>query len=183
MVEKKVAFFLGSLVREFYRGALGERDIGNADETHFVIIVDNGITLGFHGEQVVKYLYVTFDGEGMTMMVRISGGPEAVLQISMMIFKNKDSNYPIRFLQYNVPAVCFRAVPKGWMSKLTMLKWVSENRTLPKLPDRRRRVLFMGNWISHGMMEDLRKALNTNNTYLTFLPPKAVFSEACNGRS
>lgn len=43
----------------------------SADETHFLINMDKGRTLGFHGDERVKYADVTSGGEGMTMMIRI----------------------------------------------------------------------------------------------------------------
>ena len=36
-MEKDVEFHLGTLSRQFASGALDENDIGNADETHFLI--------------------------------------------------------------------------------------------------------------------------------------------------
>ena len=45
----------------------------NIDETHFVINLDNGRTLGFRGDTTVKYAEVVSGGESMTMVIRISG--------------------------------------------------------------------------------------------------------------
>jgi hypothetical protein len=36
--------------------------------------MDNGCTLGFRGNTIVKYADVVFGGDSMTMVVRISGG-------------------------------------------------------------------------------------------------------------
>ena len=46
----------------------------NVDETHFVINMDNGRSLGFRGDSTVKYADVVAGGESMTLVVRISGG-------------------------------------------------------------------------------------------------------------
>eukprot|EP00171_Calliarthron_tuberculosum_P003520 IDg3520t1 len=54
-------------------GQIDENDLGNADETHFLFNVDNGRTLGFAGQSEVKYADVVSGGEGMTMLVRLSG--------------------------------------------------------------------------------------------------------------
>ena len=35
-------------------GNLQESDVENADETHFLINMDNGRTLGFRGDEAVK---------------------------------------------------------------------------------------------------------------------------------
>ena len=41
----------------------------NLDETHFMINLDNGQTLGFRGDTSVKYANVVAEGEAMTMVV------------------------------------------------------------------------------------------------------------------
>ncbi|EGZ12176.1 hypothetical protein PHYSODRAFT_515343 [Phytophthora sojae] len=76
-IEKEVAFHLGELQRGFADGSLDENAIENIDETHFVIDFDNGITLGFSGEKQIKYADVVSGGEGMIMVVRLSGGASA----------------------------------------------------------------------------------------------------------
>ena len=43
----------------------------NVDKTHFVV---NGRTLGFKGDNVVKYVDVILEGDSMTMVIRIFGG-------------------------------------------------------------------------------------------------------------
>ena len=53
-IERDVAFHLGTLSRQFASGVLDENDIGNADETHFLINLDNHRTLGRCGENEVK---------------------------------------------------------------------------------------------------------------------------------
>jgi hypothetical protein len=50
-----VAYHIGELQRQFEAGMLDEQLLQNADETHFVINMDNGRALGFRGEEVIKY--------------------------------------------------------------------------------------------------------------------------------
>ena len=71
-------------------GSLKEEDIENADETHFVVNMDNGRTFGFTGDVEVRYADVTSGGEGMTMMVRISGGKDAKLENPFMVLKKPE---------------------------------------------------------------------------------------------
>ena len=73
-IDRGVAYFLGTIAKEFQSGQLDECNVDNADETHFLINMDNGRTLGFRGDEHVKCADVTCGGEGMTMMVRLSGG-------------------------------------------------------------------------------------------------------------
>ena len=50
-------------------GEYNKNLIENIDEIHFVINMDNGKMLGFHRDQVVKYVDVVFGGEDMTMVL------------------------------------------------------------------------------------------------------------------
>jgi hypothetical protein len=47
----------------------------NLDKIHFTVNMDNGCTLGFRGDTVVKYADVVVGGDAMTMVIRIFGGP------------------------------------------------------------------------------------------------------------
>ncbi|KAE9161312.1 hypothetical protein PF002_g31668 [Phytophthora fragariae] len=116
-IEREVAALLGELKRDFESGKLDENVIENVDETHFVIDFDNGKTLGFVAEKQIKYADVVLGGEGMTMVVRISGGPSGYIHPPMMIFTNANRSYPIRGVSDDVEGVCYRTGPKGWMDK------------------------------------------------------------------
>ena len=54
-IEMNVAVHLGTVSGLFYSGYMDEDSVENADETHFMINVDNGHTLGFSGDKEVKY--------------------------------------------------------------------------------------------------------------------------------
>ena len=112
-IQQDVARHLGDMKRMLTNGKVDENDIGNADETHFVINMDNGRTLGFSGEDDLKYTDVVSDGEGMTMVFRLSGGLDAKIEPPFMVFTNKDRNYPIRGTPDDVPGVAYRTGPKG----------------------------------------------------------------------
>lgn len=174
LIEKRVAYFLGTIARDIQSGALAEENIENADETHFMINMDDGKTLGFRGDQQVKYADVTSGGEGITMMVRISGGADARVENPFMIFKNKDCSYPIRGVTDNIPGVSYRTGPKGWIDKRVMRLWVQEPRALPRLANNRTRVLFMDNCSSHKMEQDLQELLKRINTEIRYFPPNAT---------
>lgn len=66
-----------------------EDTVFNMDETHFVINMDDGKTLALWGEKSIRYSDVVNGREGMTMVVKIRGGPSARLEIPMLIFHNK----------------------------------------------------------------------------------------------
>ena len=108
-IEKQVAHHLGVLARQFRSGELKGDDVENADETHFVIDMDNGRTLGFSGQEEVKYADAVSGGEEMTMVVRISSGRDAKIEA----FKNANRSYPIRGVPDDICGVSYRSGPKG----------------------------------------------------------------------
>jgi hypothetical protein len=114
-IEMQAAHHLGVLQRGFQTGIFDENLIVNIDETHFVVNVDNGRTLGFRGDTTVKYADVVSGGDSMTMVVRISGGRRSLIEAPMLIFTNGNGTYPIRGLDDNIPGVSYRTGPKGWM--------------------------------------------------------------------
>lgn len=61
-----------------------------------MFILDNGCTPGFVNEREVGYDDPASGKKDMTMLVRISSGPEAMIEPSHMIFMNKNLNYPTR---------------------------------------------------------------------------------------
>lgn len=64
-----------------------QNDISNVDETHFVINVDNGRTLGFYDMEEMKHAEVVSGGEWFTMVVRLSGEREARIEFPFTVFK------------------------------------------------------------------------------------------------
>jgi len=112
-IERQVASHLGELQRGFESGIYDENTMENIDETHFVVDFDNVKTLGFGGENKVKYADVVSGGDGMTMVVRISGGPSAHLLPPMMIFLNDARSYPIRGVSNDVDGVCLSHGTEG----------------------------------------------------------------------
>jgi hypothetical protein len=82
-IEKEIAYHLGVVAREFQSGALDENLFENADETHFIINMDNEKTLGCRDDNDLKYADVVSGGMGMTMPVCLTGVPckSAYLQL------------------------------------------------------------------------------------------------------
>ena len=81
--------------------------------------MDNGRTLGFCGDEDIKYVDFVSEGEPITMMVCITGGKHALVEIIMLIFQNAKHSHPIRGVPDNVPGVCYRSSPKDWMDSET----------------------------------------------------------------
>lgn len=173
-IEKSVAFHLGKIKRAFENGDIDEDNIENADETHFVFNMDNGKTLAFIGDKEVKYADVVSGGEPITMMVRLTGGKNASIQPPMIVFKNQSRSYPIRGLQDNVPGVCYRSSPKGWMDYKTWIEWLSEPRAIKKKVNGKKRTLFVDNCSSHVQNDYVTSLLTSINTELEKFPPQAT---------
>lgn len=173
-IEIDVSRHLGKLKRMLSSGEVDENNIGNADETHFVVNMDNGRTLGFAGSSDVKYADVVSGGEGMTMLVRLSGGRDARIEPPFMVFMNKGRNYPIRGTPDDVDGVAYRTGPKGWMDTLVMPQWLSEERVIKALPNGRRRVLFVDNCSGHNSTAAMQTACQNIRTEIHYFPPNAT---------
>lgn len=173
-IEKSVAFHMGVLKRGFECGELNEDCVENADETHFVFNMDNGRTLGFIGDNDIKYADVVSGGEPITMMVRISGGRRAAIHPPMIIFKNLKRSYPVRGAEDSVPGACYRTSPKAWMDGLVWQQWLSEPRAISTLSAGRERTLFVDNCSSHIQDETVDGLLENIKTVLRKFPPNAT---------
>lgn len=174
-IERSVAYHLGEMQRAFESGELDEDDVENIDETHFVINMDNGLTLGFAGDDDVKYADVVSGGEGMTMVVRITGGANAKIAAPFMIFKNKDRNYPIRGTPDDIPGVSYRTAPKGFVDRALFAEYFREKRAhcRHKMNDYER-IIYLDNCGGHNETVDLVESLDDAQATLRFLPENAT---------
>jgi hypothetical protein len=128
-MEREVARHMGVLKRAFESGVLDENCVENGDETHFVINLEYGRTLGAIGETEIRYADVVSGGVGMTMFVRVSGGARAQLQPCFMVFQ-ASGTYPIREVEDSIPGVSYRVGKKGWMDRKVMAEYFSECRSI-----------------------------------------------------
>lgn len=114
-------YFLENVACEFSSRVLNEINVNNTDETHFIVNVDDGNTFGFGGDQKVKYVKITSSGEGMTVLVCISGGKIASIEARFMVFMNENSSYSIEGVQDYISGVCFCSSLKGCLDRNVML--------------------------------------------------------------
>ena len=174
-IEKGVVRFLALLKKAFEQGELDQKTLSNMDETHFIIDMDDKKSLGFVGDEEVRYAKIVSGGEGMTMVVHISGGPEGKVETPMIIFQNASSNYPIRNLPDEVPGVCYRTGPKGWMDKSRFAEWMEEDRILQPIDVIR--TIAVDNCGGHGPKghtERIAMAIKNKKVRLLYLPPNAT---------
>ena len=94
-IERNIVYHLGVLKRRFDNGLFDENLMVNIDETHFVVNMDNGRTLGIWGDTSTKYVEVIFGVDSMIMIVQISKGCRSMIKAPMLIFTNLNNSYPI----------------------------------------------------------------------------------------
>lgn len=122
LIEKENAFHLGVLKRAFNSKEIDEDIFEKADETNFILNMDNGRTLGFVGSGDVKYADFVSGGEPIKVMVRIMGVNNTLIQVPMLIFQNTARSYPIIGVPDTIPGVCYQSSSKGWMEILAWKK-------------------------------------------------------------
>ena len=127
-IERATTYHLGVLQRSFESVVFDDNLMENVDETHFVVNLDNGRTLGFRGDTTIKYAEVVSGGDLMTMVIRILVGRRSMIEAPMLIFMNSGSNYPIRGLEDNIPEVCYRTGLKGWMDQTLFAEFFAKPR-------------------------------------------------------
>ena len=134
LTERLISYHLGKLMREFESGNLNENFVENMDETHFLYDLDDHYSITRRGSKSVDYTAVVSGGTGMTLALRLSGGPNSKLEAPFFIFKNENANYPIAESPDNVPGVSYRTQRSGWMDRSTFPKYLREPRAISALP-------------------------------------------------
>ena len=132
-----------------------------------------GVQLGFKGEDVVSYADVVSGGQSMTMMVRLTGGKNALI-MPMLVFQNAESVRSIRNVPDTVSGVFYRTSPKGWIDRDVWKEWLQHEKSISSLFDGKTTRLFVDNCSSHIEDEDAIKHLQTKNTVLHKLSPNAT---------
>ena len=165
---------LGQLARDLTSIRLCEDNIGNADETNFIINEENGITLGLCGDENMKYVEVISEGEGMEMMVRISGGKNSRVDIPMMICKKKLVITPYEECLMTIQVFVIELLPSGGFQKTKWLNGLAIIAHYQSFQMVKSVFLFMDNCSSHSISTELEQALKSKNAELRFLPANAT---------
>ena len=93
--------------------------------------MDNGRTLGFKNDNVVKYADVVLERESMTTVVRIFGGRQSMIEMPMLIFTNASNTYPIHGLENDIPDVTYKTRRQGWMDQRLFREYFLKPRNIP----------------------------------------------------
>jgi hypothetical protein len=150
-IEMHTAFYLDVLHMSFSNGTFNENLMENIDEAHFVVNMNNMRTLGFRGDTIISYAEVVSGGDSMTMVIRISGGRCSMIEVSMLIFTTSSGKYPIRGLDDNIPELCYRTGPKGWMDQTLFVEYFSIPKALQSDVHGRLKVGWVDNCIGHNI--------------------------------
>ena len=114
-INQEVAYNIYHVKQLFDSVDLYENLSEKIDETHFLVNMDNGITMTTKGINNVKCPDVVSYGKGMALVVIITGGTNEKIFLDMMRFKNKDRNYLICGMEDNIPGIYYHTKTKGLM--------------------------------------------------------------------
>lgn len=168
--EKLIAYHLGCMARHFRDRKLREDDVGVLAPIHFLLSTKTGNTLGFGEEKQPEFIEMMEGARPMTMLVRVSGGTDAKMEAPFMIFQDPGRTYPIPGVADDVPDVCYRTSPTGWVDTTVLESCFGEGSGFSPLPDGRKRVIFMepSTWVPFA--KELAKPLGGSNTEVRFFP-------------
>ena len=150
-----------------------EDDRSNANETHFIINVDKGKTLGFVGIGGVENADVVSGSESLTMIVRLRDERDACIERPFLVFTNKNHSYRIRGTPDDVAGAAYRMGPKGWMDNQVVPQWLSKKRVIKPFDNGPRRILFVDNCSEHNETEAMRSSASRIRTEIRYFPPNA----------
>lgn len=190
-IESAVAKHLGMLKREFDAGRRDE-DMENIDETHCVIDMDDGFTLGFNPRAVMgstlydklsdarkeamtrKYADVVSGGEKMSIVLRATGGEHGKIGVPFVIFKNKDRKDNIRGVP-QIEGVRYYTQPRAWMDRAVWKQYLTDPLILPRPVEPERRIqLWSDNCGGHDDGEEFQRAAANRQRILKQFPKAAT---------
>ena len=140
--------------------------------------MSNGRTLGFRGNITVSYVDVVSGGDSMTIVIRIYRGRRSIIEVPMLIFTNSNGNYPIRGLDDNIPRICYRTGPKGWMDQTLFAKSFSEPRAFQSDVHSCSKVVWVDNCMGHNTTPQLNIVLEAKQVIVKYLLPCSTHQPA-----
>nr|PNR52749.1 hypothetical protein PHYPA_009124 [Physcomitrium patens] len=166
-IDKTIVFHLGQVKRDFENGPVSEDFGENVDETHFVVNMDNGKTLGFRGDDSVKNTNVVSGGQGMTMIVHLSREVRASIEVLMLVFGNAKCACEIRGIRDDVPGIAYRTAKIGFVTRAVWNDWLNEERCqVTPLQESSTRTIFVDNLMGHDDIEASFTSLHRLNASL-----------------
>lgn len=109
----------------------------------------------------MKYTDVVCERKVFTMIVRLSGGRDAMSESPFMVFKNADRNCIIRGVPDDVPGVACQTGLRGLLDTTVITSWICETSVIKNSqmdgPDFR----FVDKCRENGLTDDLKAAAQT----------------------
>ncbi|POM60020.1 hypothetical protein PHPALM_31168 [Phytophthora palmivora] len=124
-IHSSVGTHLGELKRLFDDNLIDPSRLCNMEESHFVIDLDDGRTLDFRGVKHVKCCSIVSGTDVFNLpwgqeFTKNLGGANSRIICPMLIFRNKNSNYPIQGLPDNINGVAYRSSPTAFINNSIM---------------------------------------------------------------
>ena len=165
---------MGVLQQALENGLFDKNLMENVDKTHFVVNLDNSHILRFRRDTTVKYAEVVSGGNSITMVIKIYGGRESMIEMPMLIFTNLASNYPICNLEDNILRICYKIGPKVWMDQSLFLQFFAEPRSFQADMHGRMKFIWLDNYTSHNIIPTLTIVLTPKHSILKYFPPCSI---------
>jgi len=165
-LHRGLTYHLGCLKRDYDDGVLDERDVENFDETHMVLDMGGEYTLSSVNTKRVNYAALSNGRQSFTICLRISGGPQAKIEPPLVLFPNKDSNYPIQGVPDDIDGVTYRTNPKAYMNQALFAEYFANPELIEPLPFPRVRKIWIDNPRVHAETPALLQSLEPLRTEL-----------------
>ena len=94
-----------------------------------------------------------------------------MIEAPMLIFTNLSSNYPIQGLEDNVPGVCYRTGPKGWMDQALFAEFFVDPWGFQADIHGHQKLVWVDNYTGHNITPRLTAILEAKHNALKYLPP------------
>lgn len=184
LIRNEMAFHNGSLKEMHESDELNDTFVGNADEGHLVLIIDEGHMHGFWVDEDTRFVDFVSGGDSITLTVRITGGKQALIHILMSIFKTCNHSHMIRGGSDTIWGVWYRSSPKVGMDGRTWRKWIDKPCVLKNDTYGDTRIVYVNNYPPRIENFEVRVALRRTSTKLDWssgnIPERSKVADSLN---
>lgn len=111
---------------------------------------------------------VVSDGDGLTIIMRIVGGQDAIIETHFLVFTNKNETYRARRVPGDVDGVSHCTGSKSCTDANVTLLWLKSCKVMQSLPSNRRRIISVKNRNGHNETEALSAGFSLIRTKIRF---------------
>lgn len=169
LLERHVAFHLGTLKRAFENGTFSDEFVESASEMRFSLNLPSGRSIGLesnelHDDDVGEI------GEEISVITRIISGQHARVEVPLVIFADPDRSYPLKDFADTLPGACYRTSPAAAFDGQVFLQWLRDSRTMSRSPDGCTKHLFVDGNCGFGEDVEIQVCLRSLNIELHRMP-------------